>query len=87
MTTDDLVYVSGLSRSTVLRVGQRRSWRGLPVDVIQKFSLACGVNLLACNKDHLRFVRHYLKAARLNGGPSQRGMIDRIVARLGGDGK
>ncbi len=47
LTHRQLAERSGLARSTVAFLSFRTKWDGLSIDVIQKFSVACGVDLLA----------------------------------------
>jgi hypothetical protein len=47
MSHSDIARVSGLERSTVAKLSKRTTWSGLTIDTIQRFSLACGVNLLS----------------------------------------
>lgn len=46
MSHSDLAQKSGLSRSYVAIISLRSTWKGIPIDVVQRFSEACGVNLV-----------------------------------------
>jgi hypothetical protein len=50
LTHRQLAERCGLARSTVAILSFRKTWNGLSVDVIQKFSTGCGVDLLAPNR-------------------------------------
>lgn len=45
MSHTDIAKASGLSRSFVAVLSKRRTWKGIPINVIDSFSIACGVNL------------------------------------------
>lgn len=49
MSTRDLARVSGLPRSTVDKITKLDSWKSVEAETIQRFSLACGVNLMDGN--------------------------------------
>jgi hypothetical protein len=63
MSHTDIAKKSGLSRSFVADLSKRKSWKGIPVNVVDAFSIACGVDLMApwetfdflksSKKDHL----------------------------------
>ncbi len=82
MTNCNIAFVSGLSLRTVARLSQLRSWRGVTIDVIQKFSMACGVNLVGNKRYHLRFIRSHMKAVYRNATPIQKKMLDRLNSYL-----
>lgn len=44
-TDREIAQDSGLSRSYVGHLALRRTWKGIPIDVVVRFSTACGVNL------------------------------------------
>ena len=76
----DIAKQSGLSRSFVATLSKRRSWKGIPVNVIDSFSEACGVNLLA-PKRTIEFLR-YAQKNHLNGATaSQRIFIASLFTR------
>lgn len=45
MSCRDLAVEAGLSKSYVAELSRKRTWAGIPIDVVEKFSLACGVDL------------------------------------------
>lgn len=55
----DLARESKLSRSYVAVLSRKRTWKGIPIDVVERFSSACGVNLMAPSK-----TREFLKRAK-----------------------
>lgn len=42
----ELAKISGLSKSTVATLSLKDSWNGVAIDVVVKFSRACGVDLM-----------------------------------------
>jgi hypothetical protein len=47
MSHSDLAKASGLSRAYVAKLSRRRTWKGIPVNVIDAFTSACGVSLFS----------------------------------------
>lgn len=77
-TTRDIAEICGLPKSTVHQVSLRPNWNGVTVEVMEKFSHGCGVNLLATKREkqfmHRRSWR-FLKSMTAN----QRRMINRLL--------
>ncbi len=83
----EISEISGLSSSTVVRISHRTTWRGMRVETVQRFSLACGVNLAAADSNHVHFIRHHMRAMLKNANPNQRKMLRRLIAELHADHK
>lgn len=60
MSHTDLAKASGLSRAYISVLSRRRSWKGIPINVVDRFSKACGVDLLT-PKHTIRFLRYAKK--------------------------
>jgi hypothetical protein len=82
MSFRDIAEVSGLDRSSVIRISRRTTWRGMNIDVIQKFSLACGVNLANGNHSTRRFIRRGLKSLLRYSSQGQQKTLRRGMAEL-----
>lgn len=82
MTTDEITSISGLGRSNVDKISKLLSWRSVKVEVVMRFSMACGVNLFAL-KQHKDFWRRR-KLDYLNHLTSaQKRMVRRLDELLG----
>lgn len=46
MSVRELAEKSGLSKSRVAELSIKRSWKGIPIDTVEAFTRACGVNLM-----------------------------------------
>lgn len=46
MSCQEIADQAGLSKSYVAHLSAKRSWAGVPIDVVQAFSLACGVDIM-----------------------------------------
>lgn len=71
MSHRDLAAVSGLGKSTVAKLSRKRSWEGIPIDVVIRFSEACGVHLHN-PKRAVDFLRRRKKSHVVNATLSQR---------------
>lgn len=62
----DISKASKLSRSYVAELSRRKNWNGIPIDVVERFSRGCGVNLMVPWKT-LEFLRqskkHHIEGA------------------------
>ncbi len=65
MSLRDIARASGLSKSYVAMLAERRSWRGVTLDVADKFSAACGVDLAKVNHAN-RILRERTKPVHLD---------------------
>lgn len=71
MTMREISLASGLSKSTVADLSFRTTWAEIPVGVAEKFSVACGVDLLDV-QDSMR----YLQVGQM--GYTEQGDINQI---------
>lgn len=81
LSHSDIAKLTGIPRSTVADISVRDTWAGLAIDVIDKFSRACGVNLLAPAKRLDQWKRGklvYLRRADKN----QSKFYKRLTAKL-----
>jgi hypothetical protein len=76
MTRRDIAAESGLNIKKVDRLSKLARWDNVKLSDIQKFSAACGVNLLASRR-----VKEYMKRERKIGRMAWRGR-GRIVSRF-----
>lgn len=60
MSTRDLAAKSGLSKSYVSNLSKRSTWKGIPIDVVDRFVAACGINLLSPKR-----TIEYLKSSKM----------------------
>ncbi len=56
MSSRDIAFASGLSRSEIGKLQVQTTWNRVAVETMHRFSLACGVNLLSLS-DHRDFTR------------------------------
>ena len=74
MSHSDLAKASGISRSYIAELSKKKTWKGIPINVVDAFSIACGVNL-SNPKETVDFLKHAEKN-HLNGATaSQRKFI------------
>ncbi len=59
----DIQRTSGLSRRMVERIDARIDWSGVDADVMSRFALACGVDLV-CQKEALKALRRIMRSKR-----------------------
>lgn len=81
MSHEDIAKASGLARSTVISISFRRTWVGIPIETVDRFSAACGVDFF-CTKDQRKFLRKYPKGYVYKAPPSQRAMYGRLFELL-----
>lgn len=79
MTEREICERSGLNRERVVQISRLRTWRTVPLGVIEQFSGACGVNLLT-PKEHLRFLRRRRRIYLVRATAGQRRMLARLMA-------
>lgn len=60
MSHDEIAQRSGLSKSMVSTISRMRSWEHLSLSTVDRFSQACGVNLLKPN-----LTRRYIRTRKL----------------------
>lgn len=81
MTNLDIARASGLSKSYVVKISALSKWDSLPLDTIEAFSIACGVDLLRTS-DQVDFWRRRKKAYLENATTAQRKMFGRLMSEL-----
>lgn len=47
MSHRDIAHASGLSIGCVAKLSLKSSWKGVDIDIVERFATACGVNLLS----------------------------------------
>lgn len=60
MSHADLAQATGLAKSTISKLSLKSSWNGVPVDVMDSFMAACGVDLMRPSR-----VRNYLRTGKM----------------------
>lgn len=81
MTAEEISQKSGIAYARVVEISHMTTWENLPLRVIERFSQACGVNLLA-PKEQFKFLRRCKRVYLNNATPQQRQMIARLLANL-----
>lgn len=80
LSHSDIAKASGIARSTVAKLSSLTSWKGVAIDVADRFAAACGVNLLTPGKYF--FMLRKLKLAHLKcGNAPQRKMFAKLLAK------
>lgn len=68
MSVRDIAAASGLTKTRVAIIAKRKTWAGIAIDHVERFSRACGVDLLhpAVHKHWLRQsnLRHIMRAQK-----------------------
>jgi hypothetical protein len=78
LSHSDLAARTGLPRSSIADLSQKTSWSGVPIDVIDRFSRGCGVDLTRPEAYHRKLRRLSFKhIARAN--PNQRRFFHRLL--------
>lgn len=67
-----------MSKDTVASLSLKTSWKGVPVDVIDRFSWACGVDIMN-PKNAVRFLRKGKKRHLTVMTPQQRRFMARVI--------
>jgi hypothetical protein len=83
MSNLDLAKMTGLSRSTICKLSQLDRWDSVSAGVMQRFSIACGVDLLAPG-DQKKFIARSRLDYMDRTSPAQRRMMKRIISDLKG---
>lgn len=78
MSNSELAQVSGLSRSMINKLGHMRDWNHVTAGTIQRFSMACGVNLLQPSIT-IAFFRRSRLAYMKRCSPAQKLLYDRLL--------
>jgi hypothetical protein len=80
MSHRDLAAASGLSKTKVAELSLRRSWEGVPIDVVEAFSKACGVDLLRPGRTW-EYLRRYKRVHLQNATPAQKEFFKRMFTK------
>jgi hypothetical protein len=82
LTDREIAEISGLSRQSVIAISRKRTWRWMRLDTIQRFSLACGVNLRDDPKKHIKFIQGGMRGHLKNACPKLRKKLLGLLAEL-----
>jgi 3,4-dihydroxy-2-butanone 4-phosphate synthase len=80
MSHRDLAKIVGISKSQVAVLSLRKSWKGVPIDVVVKFSSACGVDLMRPSQA-LKYIRKAKRVHIENASPAQKKFFVRLFTR------
>lgn len=81
MTNGDIAIIAGMSRGQVSKISNLKSWERVSISAAQRFSLACGVDLLSPCKQR-RFMLNRKQAYQRGATSAQRRMLNRIAKSL-----
>lgn len=80
MTNLELAQVSGLSPQTIYLLSRRSTWNTTSVEVMWRFTMACGVDI-RCPKKAIRdFARCHLTYLQKKLNPRQNALYKRLLA-------
>lgn len=86
LSHEELAKLSGLSRSTIAELSFKTSWKGVTVDVADRFAAACGINHHRSIYRQVEFLKWravaMLKGRGRGGGAAQRQMYHRLFGLL-----
>lgn len=85
MSHRDIARASGLSVGCVAKLSRKKSWKGVDIDIAERFSVACGVNLLAPWRAHKYLRREGLRTHIRLGHPEQKRFYQRLFEQAGHD--
>lgn len=78
MTHTEIAIKSGLPLASVAEISMKTSWRGLRIEVIEAFSLACGVDHMRCRRQ-MEYLRRRKMIHLQKGDANQRRMYARLM--------
>lgn len=81
MTNSDIAHVAVMSRGLVAKLSKLRNWSQVNISIATRFSMACGVDLLAPS-EQIRFLRKRALKYQKTGSPMQKKMFRRIANEL-----
>jgi hypothetical protein len=82
MSHRDLADASGLSKTKVAELSLRRKWDGVPIDQVEAFARACGVDLM--NTKRVKdFLRRAKRVHLQNANPAQKLFFQRLFTGRG----
>lgn len=82
LSVRELAQLSGLSKSTVSELSLKKTWDGVSIDVVVRFSEACGVDLMR-PRDAREYLRHSKKVHIENATPKQKRFFLRLFTARG----
>lgn len=82
MSVRDIAAASGLSKSKVAELSDRTSWRGIAIEDVVAFSLACGVDLQRPSRV-MEYIRRSKRVYLARANPQQREFLARIFKLRG----
>jgi hypothetical protein len=82
MSHRDIAKASGLPKTKVAELSLKKSWKGVPIDVVVRFSSACGVDLLRSKKT-LSYIRRAKRVHLQNATPAQKKFFIRLFSQRG----
>lgn len=82
MSHRDIATASGLSKTKVAELSLKRSWEGVPIEQVEAFARACGVDLLR-PKRALEYLRRAKRVHMQNATPAQKEFFQRMFTTRG----
>lgn len=82
MSNSEIAKISGLARSTVNKLSHMRDWNHVTCATVQRFTTACGVDLLRPKEAITKFKRAKKLVYTSKGQPAQRRMYDRLLTPI-----
>lgn len=80
MSHRDISKASGLSVGCISKLSMKTSWKGVDIDIVERFSNACGVNLLATSRQK-EFLERRKHAHILSGDRQQKKFFARLLQK------
>lgn len=80
MSHRDLAAATGLSKTKVAELSLKRSWDGVPIDQVEVFARACGVDLLR-PKRAVEYLRRAKRVHMQNATPAQKEFFLKMFKR------
>jgi hypothetical protein len=77
MSHRDISAASGISKTKVAEISLRRTWEGVPINEVESFARACGVDLLRL-KPTLDYLRRGKRVHLKNANPAQKEFLQRM---------
>lgn len=77
LSVRELAEKTGLSKSTIAELSLRRTWSGVSIDTVVKFSQACGVDLFR-PRDTVAYLRRSKRAHLKNADAQQKKFFLRL---------
>lgn len=77
LSNREIAARSGIPRTTVSTLSKKKNWNGVPIDVVDAFALACGVDLLRARRQ-----REYIRRSKMASVKYGRGLQRQYVTAL-----